>query len=76
MLAEEKIIMWAKDNLQSPEFSCLALMPEERRDPNKPVQYVVTASPKLMQKHCGLPGSAEEPVTGRANWNDLKMFLE
>ena len=31
MLAEEMIVMWAKGNLQSPEFSCVALVPEERR---------------------------------------------
>jgi hypothetical protein len=47
MLGEEMIVMWANNNLRFPQFSCLAWVPEERRDRNKPIQYVVTASPEL-----------------------------
>ena len=40
MLGEE--MMWANENLRFPQFSCVACVPEERRDRNKPIQYVVT----------------------------------
>jgi hypothetical protein len=50
MLAEEMIVLWAKDNVRFPQFSRIALVPEEKRDPNNPIQYVVTASAELEQR--------------------------
>jgi hypothetical protein len=50
MLGEEMSVMWANNNLRFPQFSCVAWVPEERRDRNKPIQYVVTASPELERK--------------------------
>jgi hypothetical protein len=50
MLGEEMIVMGANNNLRFPQFSCAAWVPEERRDRNKPIQYVVTASPELERK--------------------------
>jgi hypothetical protein len=50
MLGEEVVVLWAKDNLHFPHLSRIALVPEERRDPNKPILYVVTASAELEQQ--------------------------
>jgi hypothetical protein len=36
ILAEEIFVLWATDNLQFPQFSRIALVPEEKRDPNNP----------------------------------------
>lgn len=58
MLAEKMIVMlivmWANDNLRFPQFSCVASVPEERRDRNMPIEYVVTASPEPLQKFAEL----------------------
>jgi hypothetical protein len=54
MLAEEVVVLWAKDNLHFPHLLRIALGPEERRDPNNPILYVVTASAELEQKLAGL----------------------
>jgi hypothetical protein len=50
MLGEEVVVLWAKDNLHCPHLSRIAIVPEERRDPNKPIVYVVTASAELEQQ--------------------------
>jgi hypothetical protein len=60
MLGEEMIVMWANNNLRFPQFSCVAWVPEERRDRNKPIQYVVTASPELERN---LPSCRNEATT-------------
>ena len=44
MLGEEMIVMWANNNLRFPQFSYVAWVPDESRDRNKPIQYVLTAS--------------------------------
>jgi hypothetical protein len=44
ILAEEMIVLWAEDNLRFPQAHRIAILPEERRDPNIAIQYVVTAS--------------------------------
>jgi hypothetical protein len=54
MLAEEMVVIWANDNLRFPQFSRVAWVPEERRDRNNPIQYVVTASAELEQKFAEL----------------------
>jgi hypothetical protein len=65
MLGEEMIVMWANNNLRFPQFSCVAWVPEERRDRNKPIQFVVTASPNSSEI-CRVAGPPEEPVRERA----------
>jgi hypothetical protein len=47
LLGEDIFVSWATENLKAPEFSRLALVPEERRDPKCPLKWVVTASSKL-----------------------------
>jgi hypothetical protein len=42
--------LWAADNLHLPQLSRIGLVPEEKRDPNNPVPYVVTASAELEKK--------------------------
>jgi hypothetical protein len=54
ILAEEMFVLWAMDNLQFPQFSRIALVPEEKRDPNNPILYVVTASAELEKKIANL----------------------
>jgi hypothetical protein len=44
----------ANNNRRFPQFSCVAWVPEERRDRNKPIQYVVTASPEFERKFAEL----------------------
>ena len=43
MLGEDMIVMWANNNLRFPQLSCVAWVPEERRDRYRPIQYVVRA---------------------------------
>jgi hypothetical protein len=44
------IVLWADDNLRFPQAHRIAILPEERRDPDIAIQYVVTASPEFEQK--------------------------
>jgi hypothetical protein len=44
ILAKEMIVLWADDNLRFPQAHRIAILPEERRDPNIAIQNVVTAS--------------------------------
>jgi hypothetical protein len=54
MLGEEMIVMWANNNLRFPQSSCVAWVPEERRDRYRPIQYVVRASAELERKFAEL----------------------
>jgi hypothetical protein len=44
------VVLWACDNLRFPQAHRIAILSEERRDPNNPIQYVVTASLEFEQK--------------------------
>jgi hypothetical protein len=44
------VVLWAADNLRFPQAHRIAILPEERRDRDKPIQYVVTASLEFDQK--------------------------
>jgi len=50
ILAEEMVVLWAEDNLRCPQAQRIAILPEERRDPNIAIRYVVTASLKHEQR--------------------------
>ena len=50
VLAEEMVVRWAADNLRFPQAQRIVIVPEERRDRDKPIQYVVTASVEFEQK--------------------------
>ena len=43
-------MLWAADNLRFPQAQRIAILPEERRDRDNPIQYVVTASLEFEQK--------------------------
>jgi hypothetical protein len=47
MLGEDVFVSWASDHLQSQGMMCIAYIPEERRNPDCPIQYTVTASQHL-----------------------------
>jgi hypothetical protein len=64
MLAEEMFVLWAMDNLQFPQFSRIALVPEEKRDPNNPILYVVTASAELEKKIANLQAQQSQASAG------------
>jgi hypothetical protein len=44
------VVLWAEDNLRFPQAQRIAILPEERRDPNIAIQYVVTASLEQEQR--------------------------
>jgi hypothetical protein len=44
------IVLWAADNLRFPQAQRIAILPEERRDRDNLIQYVVTASLDFEQK--------------------------
>ena len=74
MLAEETIVLWANDNLRFPQMSRIAMVPGERRDPQKPILYVVTVSEELEHKLMNMaaqqvPPAAEQGDVIRANEN-------
>jgi hypothetical protein len=50
ILAEEIVVLWGADNLRFPQAQRIAFLPEERRDRDNPIQYVVTASREFEQK--------------------------
>jgi hypothetical protein len=50
ILAQEIAVLWAADNLRFPQAQRIAVLPEERRDRDNPIQYVVTASLEFEQK--------------------------
>ena len=43
-------MLWAEDNLRFPQAHRIAILPEERRDPNIAIQYFVTASLEFERK--------------------------
>ncbi len=43
-------MLWAADNLRFPQAQRIAILPEERRDRDNLIQYVVTASLDFEQK--------------------------
>jgi hypothetical protein len=47
MLGEDVFVSWASDHLQGQGMMCIAYIPEERRNPDCPIQYTVTASQHL-----------------------------
>lgn len=55
----------AQDNLHFPHLSRIALVPEERQDPNKPILYVVTASAELEQKLVNMQAQQAPPTAGQ-----------
>jgi hypothetical protein len=44
------IVLWAADNLRFPQAQRIAILPEERRDRDNLILYVVTASLDFEQK--------------------------
>jgi hypothetical protein len=50
ILAEEVIVLWAEDNLRFPQAHRIAILPEERRDPNIAIRYFVTSSLEFERK--------------------------
>jgi hypothetical protein len=49
ILAEEIVVLWGADNLRFRQAQRIAFLPEERRDRDNPIQYVVTASREFEQ---------------------------
>jgi hypothetical protein len=47
MLGEDVFVSWASDHLQVQDMMRIAYIPEERRNPDCPIQYTVTASQHL-----------------------------
>ena len=46
-LGEDVFVSWATDHLQVQDMMRIAYIPEERRNPDCPIQYTVTASQHL-----------------------------
>jgi hypothetical protein len=48
-LGEDVFVSWASDHLQAPAMMCLALIPEDKRNPICPIKWTVTASQHLAE---------------------------
>jgi hypothetical protein len=44
ILAEDIFVSWAADNLKSPAFMQMGMIPAEQRDPKCPIKWTVMAS--------------------------------
>jgi hypothetical protein len=62
MLAEETIVMWAKDNLHFTGLTEIVLIPEEKRNAENPQIYMVAPSAALMQKLDGTTAHEAPPA--------------
>jgi hypothetical protein len=54
-LGEDILVSWAAENLRFPEFTQVAVIPEESRDPKRAIKYVVAPNEKLEQQLSKLP---------------------
>jgi hypothetical protein len=47
VLGEDVFVSWASDHLQVPDMMRIAFIPEDRRNPLRPIKWTVTASQRL-----------------------------
>lgn len=71
LLAEETIVMWAKDNLHFTGLTEIVLIPEEKRNAENPQIYMVAPSAALMQKLDGTTAHEAPPVARRGRGADF-----
>jgi hypothetical protein len=50
VLGEDVFVSWAEDRLRAPELLQVAIIPSERRDPQCPMEYIVTVNAELERK--------------------------